>query len=87
MNPVWLWPLGMSIAAFAAIARDKALALRGAYRIRETTLLSLAVLGGGVGALLAMLLLRHKTRKPAFFLGLPAIVLVQGAIVEMLRAA
>ena len=87
MNWIWLWPLGMSIAAFAAMARDKAQAIRGAYRIRETTLLSLAVLGGGPGALFAMLLLRHKTRKPAFFLGLPAIVLVQGAIVEMLRAA
>ena len=87
MNWIWLWPLGMSVAAFAAMARDKYQAVRGGWRIPETTLLSLAILGGGPGALLAMLLLRHKTRKPAFFLGLPAIVLVQGAIVEFLRAA
>lgn len=85
MNWIWLWPLGLSVAAFAAMARDKYQAVRGGYRIQETTLLSLAILGGGPGALLAMLLLRHKTRKPAFFLGIPAIVLVQGAIVGFLR--
>jgi len=87
MDWLWLWPLGLSVAAFWAMARDKALARQGRWRIQETTLLSLAVLGGGAGALLAMLLLRHKLRKRAFALGLPVITLVQAAIAVFLRAA
>ncbi len=84
MKWFWLWPILMSIAAFWAMARDKALAKAGARRIPESTLLSLAVLGGGPGALLAMLLCRHKTRKLPFALGLPLIALVQAAVIWML---
>ena len=67
----------MNLAAMAAMARDKHAAQRGAERIPEATLLSLAVLGGGAGALLGMLLWRHKTRKIAFALGLPLVFLCQ----------
>lgn len=84
MQWVWLWPGLMSIAAFVAMARDKRLARRGERRIPETTLLSLAILGGSPGALLGMLLFRHKTRHPAFSVGLPVILLVHIAIIWML---
>ena len=87
MDWLWLWPLGLSVAAFWAMARDKALARQGKWRIQESTLLSLAVLGGGAGALLAMLLLRHKLRKSAFSLGLPVITLAQAALIWFLLAA
>ena len=84
MQWVWLWPGLMSIASFAAMARDKRLARQGERRIPETTLLSLAILGGSPGALLGMLLFRHKTRHPAFSVGLPVILLVHIAIIWML---
>ena len=41
------------------------------------SLLLLAVIGGSAGAILGMLLFRHKTRHPRFYLGLPAILAVQ----------
>ena len=75
MNGLWLWPIAMSVAAFLAFARDKRLAQTGARRIPETTLLSLAILGGSPGALLGMVLCRHKTKKPAFAVGVPVILL------------
>ena len=81
MKWFWLWPILLSVAAFASMAKDKAAAIRGAERIPEATLLSLAILGGSPGAILAMLLLRHKIRKPPFALGLPIIALVQAGIV------
>ena len=84
MNYLWLWPILMSVAAFIAMARDKHHARTGAQRTPETTLLALAVLGGSPGAILGMLLCRHKTKKPAFSVGLPLILLVQAGVVWLI---
>ena len=65
----------VNIALFVLFGRDKAAARRGARRTPETTLLGLAVLGGSLGGLLGMTLFRHKTRKPAFRIGLPLILI------------
>lgn len=67
----------INIVLFVLFGRDKAAAQRGARRTPETTLLALAVIGGSLGGLLGMLLFRHKTRKPAFRIGLPLILIVQ----------
>ena len=66
--------------AFAAMGIDKAKARRRARRIPEVTLLLLAAVGGSVGAILGMLLFRHKTRHAAFFIGLPVIFVLQCAL-------
>ena len=71
---------GVNAVLFALMGSDKRSAVRRRRRIPETTLLALAVLGGAAGGLLGMLLFRHKTRKAAFFLGFPAILLVQLAL-------
>ena len=52
--------------AFLAFWWDKRLAQARAWRIRESTLLWLAVLGGTVGAISAQHLFRHKTHKEPF---------------------
>ena len=67
----------MNILLFVCMGRDKAAARRGARRTPETTLLALAVIGGSLGGLLGMLLFRHKTRKIAFRIGFPLILIVQ----------
>lgn len=70
----------MDIAAFAAFWIDKRKARRGGRRIRERTLLALCLLGGAAGGLLAMVLLRHKTRKGRFRAGVPAMLALQAAL-------
>jgi len=50
-------------------------------RIPETTLLLLAALGGSLGLYLSMYLFRHKTKHAKFFLGVPAILLIQLALI------
>ncbi len=45
---------------------DKFRAKLQQWRIPENTLYALIILGGGVGALLGMIVFRHKTRKPKF---------------------
>ena len=70
----------INLAAFALYGVDKARARRGAWRIRESTLLGAAARFGALGALLGMQLFRHKTRHRAFALGVPALLIVQVAI-------
>ena len=66
----------LSVVTFAMFAFDKHRAGRGAWRIPEKTLLLACLCFGWPGGLLAMRTLRHKTRKPAFRLGVPAIAAV-----------
>ena len=67
----------LNLLLFVLMGRDKAAAQRGTRRTPETTLLALAVIGGSVGGLLGMVLFRHKTRKPAFRIGIPLILICQ----------
>ena len=53
-------------------------------RIRETTLLGLAVLGGSVGAWLGMKVWHHKTLHKKFKYGVPAIIIIQLTIIVYL---
>ena len=48
-----------------------------AWRIPETTLLLVAVVGGSIGAWLGMQVWHHKTRHKKFQYGVPAIIIVQ----------
>lgn len=72
----------INLITFIAYARDKHLAKKAnARRIPEKTLLLLAAFGGSIGALIAMYTLRHKTLHKKFFLGVPAILTLQAAII------
>jgi uncharacterized membrane protein YsdA (DUF1294 family) len=64
-------------ACFAAFAWDKRCARRQDWRVPERTLLTLAAVGGSIGAVLGQLLLRHKTRKEPFRTNLRLIVGLQ----------
>lgn len=56
---------------------DKYKAKKNLWRIPESTLFAIALLGGSVGSLLGMYTIRHKTRHLKFTIGIPAILLVQ----------
>lgn len=74
------WAL-ISLIAVAVCAWDKHRAKKGGRRVPERTLLLLCVLGGSAAFWAAMYLFHHKTRKPKFYLGVPAILIVQVAVV------
>ena len=56
---------------------DKYRATHNYWRISELTLLCFAALGGTIGALLGMIVFRHKIRKPRFILGIPFLAFIQ----------
>lgn len=68
---------GMSVLAFLLFALDKWFAKRRKRRIRERTLLLCLWLFGAPGGLLAMMLFRHKTKHPSFWLTGTAALLLQ----------
>lgn len=58
---------GANLLSFVIFLHDKIRAQRGAWRTKEATLLLLAA-AGPFGALLSMLVFRHKTRHTRFLL-------------------
>ncbi len=72
----------INLMTVLAFAHDKARAASGGWRMRESTLLGLALVGGSPGAIWARRRFRHKTRKQPFATYLHVIALVDagGAI-------
>lgn len=71
----------MNIIGFTIMGIDKSKAKRGAWRIPEKKLFLIAILGGSIGSLLGMKQFRHKTKHKTFTIGMPAILIVQAAII------
>ena len=65
---------------------DKWKAKKNRWRIRESTLLIVAALGGSIGSLAGMYLFRHKTQHLKFTLGIPLILAAQCLIAVVLMA-
>ena len=61
--------------------KSKLRAKKSKWRISEATLLGMAVIGGSVGAWLGMRGWHHKTLHKKFKYGVPAIIIVQLAII------
>lgn len=66
----------MSVVAFICYLVDKIKAKRGTRRVSEAALLRLSFAGGCAGALIAMIALRHKTRKQKFRILVPLSLMV-----------
>ncbi len=71
----------LSFVSYMAYAQDKRAAQRGQWRIAESTLHLLALLGGWPGALLAQQRLRHKSVKLEFRAMFSLTVMVHLALV------
>ena len=71
----------INIVTFLVYGIDKWKARKTMWRIREASLLMLAVLGGSIGAWLGMKVWHHKTQHKKFRYGIPAIIIVQIAVI------
>ena len=66
----------INIIEFIIMGIDKFLAIKHKYRIPEFTLLFLSLIGGSIGAVLGMLIFRHKTKKLKFKILFPLFLLI-----------
>jgi uncharacterized membrane protein YsdA (DUF1294 family) len=74
----------LNLVVFCIYWWDKQAAIEGAWRVRESTLLMLAFIGGSFGAITAQRVLRHKTRKEPFRTILALIVSLHVVLVTFL---
>ena len=63
--------------AFILMLADKIKAKKKKWRIPEATLLTVAAIGGSLGAIGGMYAFRHKTKHLKFTIGLPVILALQ----------
>ena len=67
----------INLLTFTIFALDKWKATQHKRRISEFSLLTLTFIGGTLGAILAMLIFRHKVSKKIFLLKLCGIIVLQ----------
>ena len=77
--------LAINAVAFIMYGIDKYKAQKAKWRISEATLLLLAILGGSIGAWMGMKVWHHKTMHKKFKYGIPAILLIQIALMVYLH--
>ena len=61
----------INIVTYIVMTIDKKLARKDKKRIPENVLFTLAILGGGLGAIYSMKRHAHKTKKKSFTIGMP----------------
>ena len=78
---ILLYLLIINAIGFLLMLADKRKAQKNLWRIPESTLVTAAAFGGSIGCLIGMYTVRHKTKHLSFIIGMPAIFLVQLALV------
>ena len=77
--------LAINAVTFIIYGIDKYKAKNAKWRIPEATLLLMTVIGGSVGAWLGMKVWHHKTMHKKFKYGIPAILMIQIALMTYLH--
>lgn len=74
----------INCTSFITMGVDKYKARKRTWRIPESTLFVLALIGGSIGSIMGMHLFHHKTRHWYFLYGMPAILIVQILLVLLI---
>lgn len=77
----------LNLLEFALMGIDKWKAKSYAWRIPESTLFIVAIIGGSIGAIIGMRVFHHKTRHRYFTYGMPAILIIQLLLLYILSKA
>ena len=72
--------IGVNVITFVVYGIDKLKAKKGKWRVPETTLLLLAIVGGSVGAWCGVKVWHHKTIHAKFKYGIPLIMAMQAVL-------
>lgn len=86
MKYLYLYLIIINALGLILMLVDKQKARRGAWRIPERTLMSVAAIGGSLGSFIGMQLFRHKTKHPKFYIGIPLILAIHVWLMVMLHS-
>ncbi|MBN2982567.1 DUF1294 domain-containing protein [Cohnella algarum] len=76
--------IAINIYAFSLMGSDKKRAIRKRRRVPEARLFLVAAALGALGVWLGMRTWRHKTKHASFAAGIPALLVVNAAVIAML---
>jgi len=74
------WTLLLSFIAIGVTRKDKNAAQNSKWRVKEATLMLIAFLGGAFAMIVTMRIIRHKTNRKKFMVGIPLIILFHIAV-------
>ena len=74
MQLLFIYLAIINAISFLLMLVDKYKAKKNLWRIPERTLMGFAAIGGSIGALAGMYLVRHKTKHLQFTVGIPVIL-------------
>lgn len=80
-NVILIYLLTVNAIGFLLMTVDKYKAKKNLWRIPESTLMTVAIIGGSIGSLIGMYTVRHKTKHLKFTVGIPVILVLQIAAV------
>lgn len=66
----------INIISFVICGIDKKLAIKNKFRISESLLIVMSILGGCIGFYIGMYIFHHKTKKTLFKFGIPLILMI-----------
>ena len=85
MEEIICYLLAVNIVTVLLYGIDKYKAKKGKWRISEATVLTMATIGGSVGAWAGMRRWHHRTMHKKFKYGIPVIIIMQIALVVYLH--
>lgn len=77
MKPLLVYLIIVNALGLLVMLVDKLKARKNLWRIPEKLLFGVALLGGSLGCIGGMYLVRHKTKHLSFTIGIPVILAVQ----------
>ena len=80
-----IYIIAVNLVTFVTYGIDKYKSIKRKWRISEATLLTMAVIGGSIGAWTGMKVWRHKTMHKKFTIGIPIVFVVHLFIVIYLH--
>ena len=86
MKLLMIYLIIVNAAGLLLMLIDKQRAQKNQWRIRESTLIGIAVVGGSVGVFLGMRIFRHKTKHAKFYIGVPVILILHALLTVLLFA-
>lgn len=81
LQNILIYLVAINLIGFFIMFWDKRKAQKGSWRTPEKTLITISLIGGSIGTLIGMYIFHHKTKKPRFKYGFPAILILQIVIV------
>lgn len=76
MNNITVYFIFINILNFILFTLDKQKAKKRQWRIAESWLFFISLIGGSLGGLLAMNIMKHKTSKISFAIVMPILMIV-----------